>query len=139
MKREIEYRKKDLRRQISEKISYAKDLGDLSENFEYQEAKEEQGFNEAKIAELESHTHDVVVVTSSTGGSEVTLGTTVVVDTDKGQKTYSIVGSSEANPIEGRISHESPTGQAFIGHKVGETVSVTLPSGVVDYVIVEIK
>ena len=88
MKREIEYRKKDLRRQISEKISYAKDLGDLSENFEYQEAKEEQGFNEAKIAELESHTHDVVVVTSSTGGSEVTLGTTVVVDTDKGQKTY---------------------------------------------------
>lgn len=138
-KRELEYRKSDLRRQIAEKIASAKELGDLSENFEYQEAKEEQGFNEAAIAQIESQIHDVVVVASSTGGSEVALGATIVVSSPSGERTYAIVGSTEANPMEGRISHESPIGRAFIGRRVGEQVCVQLPSGMVEYTIIEIK
>jgi len=70
--REIDYRKTTLRREIAEKIANAKELGDLSENFEYQEAKEEQGFNEAKIAELEMQVHDVVIVKESLGGQTIT-------------------------------------------------------------------
>lgn len=137
-KRELEHRRKDLRKQIAEKIAGAKELGDLSENFEYQEAKEEQGFNEAHIAELESQIHDVIIVTSSTGNSVVTMGATFVVATDKGNRTYSLVGSNEASPTEGKISNESPLGQAFMGRKVGDSVSVDLSAGPLEFKILKI-
>jgi transcription elongation factor GreA len=136
--KELQYRKKDLRKQIAEKIAGAKELGDLSENFEYQESKEEQGFNEAHIAEIESQIHDVIMVTASTGGDEITLGTTFVVMTEKGEKTYSMVGSHEANPVEGKISNESPIGQAFMSRRVGDRVAVDLVTGVIEFEILKI-
>lgn len=138
MEEELENRRTVVRREIAEKIGDAKELGDLSENFEYQEAKEQQGSNEVRIAELESMIKDCVIVTSQTGGDAITLGTTFVAQVNGMKKTFQIVGSNEANPIEGKISNESPIGQAFIGHAVGDEVAITVPSGTMVYKIVEI-
>ena len=117
IKIELEHRKKIVRREISEKILHAKEMGDLSENFEYQTAKEEQSLNETRIIEIESMLHDVVLVKNSQGASSIALGTTFIVETEGKKKTYSLVGSNEANPLEGKISNESPIGIAFFFHK----------------------
>ena len=138
MKIELEHRKKIIRREISEKILHAKEMGDLSENFEYQTAKEEQSLNETRIMEIESMLHDVVLVKNSQGASSIALGTTFIVETDGKKKTYSLVGSNEANPLEGKISNESPIGIAFLGHKTGDNVEFEAPSGTIKYKIVEI-
>lgn len=138
MKKELEMRKKDERRDIAEKILHAKEMGDLSENFEYQTAKEEQALNETRIVELEDIMHDVVIVEDTTGAKEISLGTTFVVETDGKKKTFSLVGSNEANPLEGKISNESPIGLAFLGAKPGENVELQAPSGKIQYRILEI-
>lgn len=138
MKKELEMRKKELRREISEKILHAKEMGDLSENFEYQTAKEEQALNETRIVELEDIMHDVVIVQDTTGAIEIGLGTTFIVETDGKKKTFSLVGSNEANPLEGKISNESPIGLAFLGAKPGESVEFQAPSGKIQYRILEI-
>jgi transcription elongation factor GreA len=138
LKRELEGRKKGLRREIAENILHAKEMGDLSENFEYQTAKEEQALNETRIVELEDMMHDIVIVEDATGAKEIGLGTTFVVETDGKQKTFSLVGSNEANPLEGKISNESPIGLAFYGAKPGQTIEFQAPSGAVVYRIVEI-
>src|SRR3989339_72514 len=119
-KDEVNNRKTVQRRLIAERIGVAKDLGDLSENYEYHEAKEEQGLNEARISQLENMIHDAVIVKETTGGDIVALGATFVVEVNGQEKTYSLVGSNEANPIEGKISNESPMGAAFFGRKVSE-------------------
>ncbi|MBI2473569.1 transcription elongation factor GreA [Candidatus Uhrbacteria bacterium] len=138
MKIELEDRKKIIRREISEKILHAKEMGDLSENFEYQTAKEEQALNETRIMEIESIIHDVVLVESSQGAHSIDLGTTFIVETEGNKKTYSLVGSNEANPLEGKISNESPIGMAFLGHKKGDKVEFQAPSGMIKYTIVDI-
>ena len=138
MKIELEHRKKIIRREISEKILHAKEMGDLSENFEYQTAKEEQSLNETRIMEIESMLHDVVLVKNSQGASSIALGTKFIVETEGKKKTYSLVGSNEANPLEGKISNESPIGIAFLGHKTGDNVEFEAPSGTIKYKIVEI-
>lgn len=138
MKKELEWRKKDERREISEKILHAKEMGDLSENFEYQTAKEEQALNETRILELDDIMHDVVIVEDATGAMEIALGTTFIVETDGKKKTFSLVGSNEANPLEGKISNESPIGLAFLGAKPGESVEFQAPSGKIQYRILEI-
>lgn len=138
MKKELEWRKKIERREISEKILHAKEMGDLSENFEYQTAKEEQALNETRIVELEDIMHDVVIVEDATGAMEIALGTTFIVETDGKKKTFSLVGSNEANPLEGKISNESPIGLAFLGAKPGENVEFQAPSGKIQYRIIEI-
>lgn len=135
---EIEQRKKIARREIAEKIAGAKELGDPSENFEYQKAIEERGLNEAKIAELESIVSDCVVVESEQGATEIKIGTTFLVETDTDKKTFSMVGSSEADPLNGKISNESPIGLAFLGRKCNEVVHVQTPSGIIQYRIVQI-
>ncbi|NQV89762.1 MAG: transcription elongation factor GreA [Parcubacteria group bacterium] len=139
MKAELEVRTKLTRKEISEQIGIAKDFGDLSENFEYHDAKEQQGLNEARVRELEAKIQDAVLVTSSTGGDEILLGVTFVAEVLDKKKTFSIVGSTEASPMDGMISNESPIGQAFLGRRVGDTVEVTVPSGVMSYVIVSIE
>lgn len=138
MKKELEWRKKTERREIAEKILHAKEMGDLSENFEYQTAKEEQALNETRIVELEDILSDVVIVEDATGAKEIGLGTTFIVETEGKKKTFSLVGSNEANPLEGKISNESPIGLAFLGAKPGEMIEFQAPSGTVSYKIVEI-
>jgi transcription elongation factor GreA len=138
MKKELEMRKKDMRREIAEKILHAKEMGDLSENFEYQTAKEEQALNETRIVELEDILHDSVIIEDTTGAEEIFIGTTFVVETDGKRKTFSLVGSNEANPLEGKISNESPIGLAFLGRRRGDDVVFTAPSGEVRYRILEI-
>jgi transcription elongation factor GreA len=138
MKKELEWRKKVERREIAEKILHAKEMGDLSENFEYQTAKEEQALNETRILDLEDIMHDVVIVKDTTGAEEISLGTTFIVETDGKKKTFSLVGSNEANPLEGKISNESPIGLAFLGCKPGEDVEFQAPSGKIQYRILEI-
>ncbi len=135
---ELETRKKITRREIADKIGAAKELGDLSENFEYTDAKEQQGTNEVRVANLESMIKDSIVVQQQSGGEIVELGTTFVVEINGQQKTFSIVGRNEANPLTGKISNESPLGQAFIGHAIGESISIAVPSGTMVYKILSI-
>lgn len=135
---EMETRKTITRKEIAECISDAKELGDLSENFEYQDAKERQGSNEVRISELESMIKDAVVVEQQAGGAMIILGTTFKAESNGATRTFQIVGSNEASPIEGKISNESPIGMAFIGHAVGDKVSVAVPTGTMVYRITEI-
>lgn len=139
LKEEVDNRKTIQRRAIAERISAAKDLGDLSENFEYHEAKEEQGLNEARISQLENMIHDAVVIDETSGGETIGIGTTFVVDVNGQDKTYTMVGSSEADPMVGKISNESPIGAAFFSRAVGEIVEVKTPGGVMSYRIKAIQ
>lgn len=139
MKDELENRRTVNRRLIAERISAAKDLGDLSENFEYHEAKEEQGLNEARISQLENMIHDAVVIDESSGNVTISIGTTFVVEVNGQEKIYTMVGSSEADPIGGKISNESPIGAAFFGHAINDVVDVQTPAGVTSYRIKEIR
>lgn len=140
LKEEYEYRKNTLRKEISEAIGVAKEQGDLSENFEYQDAKERQGDNEVRIANLETMIRNAVIVESQSGGTSVSLGTTFQVQLDDGsEKTFEMVGSTEADPLSGKISNESPLGNAFLGKEVGEAVEVEVPSGKKQYKIISIE
>jgi len=136
---ELETRRKVTRREIANKIEAAKELGDLSENFEYHEAKEQQAANEMRIVDIEGMIKDAVIVEQQTGGKEIGLGSTFVAEVNGATRTFEIVGSNEADPMSGKISNESPIGQAFIGRAVGETVQVTVPSGIMEYHIMEIR
>jgi transcription elongation factor GreA len=138
MKGELESRTKVTRKEIAERIAAAKELGDLSENFEYHEAKEQQAQNESRIVQLQDMIRDAVLVEEQTGGDRVGLGTRFIVRQGATEKTFEIVGANEANPMEGKISNESPIGHAFMGKRVGDQVSVEVPSGVVVYDIVRI-
>jgi len=141
LKRELEERKGLIRTEITRKILAAKELGDLSENAEYTEAKESQGFNEGRIVELEEIVKEAVVIDSKNGHKHdvVVVGSTVKLKSPHGEQKYTIVGPAESDPIQGFISNESPLGSSFIGHKKGEEVEVRTPSGMVRYKIVEIS
>lgn len=139
LKKELQERKNVSRGEIAQKISSAKELGDLSENFEYHEAKEQQGQNESRIMELEEMIRGAVIVQKKTGGVTLSLGCSFVVEKNGVKKNLQLVGSSEANPLEGNISNESPMGQAFLGHSVGDIVEIIVPSGTLIYKIIEIK
>ena len=106
-------------------------MGDLSENADYHKAKEDQGFMEGRIQELGSHPQVALKLSKPAKPiTEVTLGARVTIqEADYPPETYHLVGSNEANPREGRISHESPIGKALIGHKAGDTVEANLPNG----------
>lgn len=135
---ELEFLKGTKRREVSEKIKVALGYGDLSENSEYDEAKNEQAIVEARIMELEAMLKNVKIIdTSSNAPDVVHLGTKLVVyDPDFDEEvTYQIVGSKEANPLEDLISDESPVGKALLGHKPGDEVTVETPGGQVVYTI----
>jgi len=138
LKDELEKRSRQTRREIADIISSAKELGDLSENFEYQDAKEQQALNEARVVQLEEMVHNAVLVEKTTGTDLIDLGCTFQVVVNGIEKTFSLVGSTEADPISGKISNESPLGQAFVGHRVGETVLLSVPSGSIEYKIIKI-
>ncbi len=139
LKKEREKRAKITRFEIADQIAAAKELGDLSENFEYHDAKERQALNEARILQLEAMIMDAQIVEKKEGATEVTLGATFVAELNGEEKTFSIVGSNEADPMAGKISNESPIGRAFLGKAVGETVEIEVPSGTMAYTIKSIE
>ncbi len=139
LKDELKELKTVKRKEIAWRIQEAKELGDLSENAEYVEAKTEQGFIEGRIIELENILKNVEVIPESAGGDEVQVGSTVSFTTPQGERQYTIVGSNEANPAKGLISNESPLGQAFLGRKIKDSVEISLPSGRVVYKITKIS
>lgn len=142
LEEELEDLKTVKRKEIAEKIKVALSFGDLSENSEYDEAKNDQAIIEGRIAEIENQLKNVRILDESELNTEmVHVGSRVrVKDEDGGEEeTYKIVGSTEADPMAGRISDESPVGKALIGHGAGETVEIEIPNGVLHYTIVEIS
>jgi transcription elongation factor GreA len=123
------------RPEIAARISDAKEHGDLSENAEYEEAKNEQAFVEGRIAELEHKIKSAVLIDEDHATEHVSIGSTVEVETADGILSFHIVGSTEAKPADGRISNESPVGRALLGRKRGEKVVVRVPAGDVVYTI----
>lgn len=116
------------RPEIAVRIHDAKEHGDLAENAEYEEAKNEQAFVEGRIQTLEGMLKTAVIIENS-GTEHVALGSSVTVESHDGEETFAIVGSAEARPAQGRISNESPVGRALLGKKAGDTVVVKLPNG----------
>ena len=132
--KELNYLKGEKREEIKEAIALARSFGDLSENAEYDEARNEQAKTEARIAELESLIENAVIVDeSSIDTSVVNIGSTVLVyDIDEQEEIeYNIVGSIEADPFANKISDQSPIGRAVVGNKAGTTVSVEAPGGTI--------
>jgi len=126
------------RKEVAKRIAEAKEYGDLSENAEYAEAKNEQAWIEGRIQELEQMIKNAVII-SHAQADKVEVGSTVVAQVDGSTEEYTIVGSQEADPLEHKISNESPLGQALIGRTVGEEVEVNAPAGVLKYKIKAIK
>lgn len=129
LKRELEELRTVRRREIASRLEAAKALGDLSENAEYQEAKEAQSLNEAHIQELEEVLRDIVVIEKPVHATTVQIGSTIEVESPHGRETFTIVGSEEADPLMGKISNESPMGRSFLGQAVGELVEIKTPGG----------
>lgn len=135
---ELHQLKTEKRKELANRIQEAKELGDLSENAEYQEAKNEQSFVEGRIAEIEETLKNVEIINHTNSGI-VQIGSTITVSMNDVEQTFTIVGSNEANPQGGRISNASPFGQAFLGCKVGDVVVVKTPRGEVQAAIKKIK
>lgn len=123
---------------IADRIAEARDYGDLSENAEYDSAREEQGILETRIAEIEDILMNAEVIKAGKA-TKVRLGSTVELKTGTKQVTYKIVGPVEADPLEGRISNESPIGLALMDKKVGDLAMITTPKGGVKYEILTIS
>ncbi|MBQ3331463.1 MAG: transcription elongation factor GreA [Ruminococcus sp.] len=141
LEEELEYLKGEKRKEVAEKIKVARSYGDLSENSEYDDAKNEQAILEARIVTIEATLKNAVLIDEEGMTNEhVHVGSSVKLlnlRTDS-EVTYKIVGSNEANPSEGKISDESPVGSALIGHSVGDAVEVEVPVGVAGFKILEI-
>ncbi|MFZ2803890.1 MAG: transcription elongation factor GreA [Patescibacteria group bacterium] len=135
---ELKYLKTVRRRELAERIDAAKSLGDLSENAEYHEAKDELAFAEGRVQQIQEMLKNVSLIESGQTGGVVRIGTAVEVEVNGKKKTYTIVGSNEADPVAGYISNESPLGETFLGHKVGDTVEVETPAGLTSYKIVSV-
>lgn len=129
---------KGRRGEIAEKIAEARDYGDLSENAEYDAAREEQGIVETRIAEIENILQNAAIITGGISG-HVGLGSVVELMTGSKTAVYTVVGPVEADPLEGKVSNESPIGAALMGKKVDDTVEINTPKGKLEYKIISIK
>jgi transcription elongation factor GreA len=130
VKKELEQLISIERPEVIERIARARELGDLSENAEYHEAREKQSFIEGRIQELQAIIKNSVLISGHKKSKNVGLGSTVHATCDNGMKfKYTIVGHSEADPSSGKISHESPLGRAFIGKSLGDEFELTVPAG----------
>lgn len=140
LKDELEYLKKVKRSEIAIRIKEAKELGDLSENAEYADAREEQSFVEGRILELEEILKNAQLIDAKNSSpGTVDIGDTVVIKRDGSIFEYTIVGSNEADPAGGRISNESPLGRSFLGRKKEERLEIKTPKGAVWCEIIDIK
>ena len=142
LKREIQTLQTEKRREVAERIRVAREFGDIAENAEYDDAKNEQAMLEHRIATLEDRLLAARVITKhEISKDRVSVGSKVRVKNIDAGKTfeYHIVGSAEANPAENKLSNESPVGKAIIGHKKGDVVEVSAPRGALKFKILEIK
>jgi transcription elongation factor GreA len=142
LKKEIDYLRNDKRREVAERIRVAREFGDIAENAEYDDAKNEQAMLEHRIAQLEERLMAARVIDKREISKDVvSLGSHVKIRDVEAKKTleYYIVGSAEANPAENKLSNESPVGKAIIGKKKGETVDVATPRGSLKFKIMEIS
>jgi transcription elongation factor GreA len=142
LRQEIEYLSNEKRREVAERIRHAREFGDIAENSEYDDAKNEQAMLEHRIAQLEERMRSARVISKKDVAKDVvSVGSTVRLRDVEANKTfeYKIVGSAEANPSENKLSNESPVGKAIIGRKKGETVEVSAPRGSLKFKILEIK
>ena len=126
------------RAEIAARIHEAKEHGDITENAEYEDAKNEQAFVEGRIQALSALVKNAVVIEENHSSTHVQIGSTVTIQSKDGKESFMIVGSAEASPAEGRISNESPVGRALLGRKKGEEVTVTVPAGDSKYKILSI-
>lgn len=142
LKEELNYLETTREKEVAELIKEARSFGDLSENSEYDEAKTEQGKLYSKIAELKNLIENAQIVEKTEASADtIVIGSRIkVLDIDEGvEEAYQIVGSQEANPMEGRISDDSPFGFALKGHKAGETVTVDAPAGELQFKIISVE
>ena len=127
------------RKEIAGRIEKAKELGDLSENAEYHEAKDAQGFNEGRISKINGLLKNVVVVKNNNSRDKVAMGSKVTIIEGKKEKNFTIVSLNECDPAEGKISNESPIGLALLNKKKGDSVEINTPRGVLTYKIKKIE
>jgi transcription elongation factor GreA len=142
VKQELEYLKTQKRHEVAQRLKEAIAQGDLSENSEYDAAKEEQAFIESRIITLENMIRNAKIINSEhMDKNVVNVGSKVTIQElpDGDTETYTIVGSAESDPLSGKISNESPIGAELIGKRVGETVDVPAPSGTIQFKIIEIE
>ena len=143
LKKEVDHLKKDVRNEIAERLKRAKEYGDLSENAEYSEAKDEQARIESRIFELEDILRNASIIKKDGGKDIISIGSTIEVQKSGkgGYKIlkYTIVGSNEAKPEENLISNESPLGKSFLDKKKDDVIKIETPGGKVEYKIMKIK
>lgn len=140
LKEELEFLKTVREKEVAEQIKEARSFGDLSENSEYDEAKNEQGKLFSRIAEVENILHSAKIIEEKGCGDEVYYGCTITLEdkSDGTQEKYTLVGSQEADPMNGKISDESPLGKVLLGQKVGKMIQVEAPIGTLKYKIISI-
>jgi len=138
LKEELSGLKNIKRREIAERIQEAKELGDLSENAEYVEAKNEQAFSECRILEIESILRRATIIKQK-NKKVIDVGSKITIEDGQETKEYYIVGSNEADPQVGKISNESPIGQAFLGKKIGDIIEIEVPRGNKRFKIISIS
>lgn len=140
LKKELEELKGPRREELSRRLRSAIQMGDLSENADYHKAKEDQGFLEGRILEIEHMLRNAVLIESNSGRDAVGIGSHVTIqEGDSPEETYHMVGAKEADPRNGRISNESPIGRALMDHKVGEVVEAETPGGKIQFKILKIE
>ena len=140
LEQELEELKGPRRTELAKRLRSAIQMGDLSENADYHKAKEDQGFLEGRIQEIEYKLRNVVIIEKNAGREVVGIGNHVTIQ-EKGlpPETYHVVGAQEADPRNGKISNESPIGRALIDHKVGDVVQAETPGGKIDFTILKIE
>lgn len=142
IEKELQYLKSEKRKEVASRIKEAISFGDISENSEYEDAKNEQAFVEGRIATLEKWLRNSrLLKEEDKGNGVVSLGDTVqLVDPESGEESeYTIVGTAEADPTENKISNESPVGKAILGQKAGDVIEVSVPAGVIKFKVVNIS
>ncbi len=139
LKEEVEYLINTRRKEVAERIRFAKEMGDLSENADYAQAKDEQAFVEGRIVELKGKIKNAVIIDDRHKNSEVaTIGSTIEVKNGEDTRRYTIVGTNDADPTKGYVSNESPIGRAFLGKRSGDSVEVETPGGKINYNLVSV-
>lgn len=139
LEEELEFLRTTRRAQVAERLHNAQEDGELIENAEYEDAKNEQAFVEGRILTLETMLSNAVIIDEHGSNDVVSLGSRVTVKEGAGTEEYLLVGAAEANPKEGRISNESPLGRALLGRRVGDEVKVQAPAGPLSFRIVKIS